>query len=450
LNTRFAFCGWRAALVAGLALVFAVRADTEVQDRQVVFTESEDEGVLTGAGRVSDSSAARQQAPGGAVPEDITGEPKRRASYNLRLGSMEIDLSSRASVIYQDNANAASDNDAKEEATYGELGLNIAAFWPVRPEFQLNLQGYLGYRFVLSGNGTESVIAEASESGTLGADMRIGDNGILSLVDTLSISADTIEFSEEENTADLRMLNNELALQYQVEPSPQLSLSARVGRKDDISLDAKFDYRDMHTYYLSGAADWRLNRRMSVGTYGSLRAHRHKRPQNNDADEFEVGLRWQEALSDVLNLYMSGAYQGVDMDTSNSPTITGQSSGFTGTAKVEWDVTRHFSHWLQTVYYRRLGTSPDVNLTEDLKSSYGFYWTFVKNWYLSYMLAHLRSHEVANDGETSNTWVNNVRIGYSLEHASIYAGYRRTDRASDMDDRGYRQNEVSLGLIYDF
>jgi len=384
-------------------------------------------------------------------------------NYNIKLGEMRLAVGAYVKVTADDNNNRATDSDNEEEAVLGAYGLKLSVYYPINPDFIINVKGSVGYVSVLSGDGTDGlqVLAGLGSTSTLSLDAKVGDNGTLSLIDVLTVSVETVELSTAENTQGLRMLVNDLALQYEVTLSQLYSATAKIGRQDHEALEDEFDARDRYVHYVAGRFGWQMNADQRLSPYVRYAEHNFdEAPRirdrvlelgNNDADELEAGLEFSWRLTDVTNVTVSVGYQSLDFDTDHTPVADEDAQGVTAQVAFSSQLNRSMLHSASVKHHYRVGTSSRVNYSEDILSQYNLRWDLAEDWFASYTLNWLYSRDASVFGENSHTYTNDLKLGHDYNDAlSLSVGYRRTDKESEEDDRSYRRNEISAGLTYKF
>ena len=395
------------------------------------------------------------------------GGPGFIPGYNLKLGAITFDANYRLDATYDDNSNRASDSSGEREqgvSLTNYVGLNMN--WPVTNFLTLDAGFTLGYEEYFAGDGTGGFLFDYRGTGlvstgdTFAAEMKIGDNALLSLIDDLSISAGDVLISDDADTEDLRILRNDLALQYEVDLSELISAQARIGHRIKRNLGAsEFDVRDRNENYAAAGLDWRLNRDLSVGPYASYRSYEHVEDNgavaaNNDADEYEVGIEGTYQLTDYTALDMSVGYQNIEFDNDNNPGVgDDETSGLTASAGFVSQLSYYLYHSGYVKYLRRLGTSPFNNYSKDLRLSYNLNWIINDQWFTRFNFDWLHSEDSSDAfGETSDTYMPGVLLGYNVSEAlSLHASYRRTiNDSEDFESQDYTRDLYTVGLNYNF
>ncbi len=374
----------------------------------------------------------------------------RNRHYNILIGDMQLDFVGRVSVTYDDNVYRV--EDGEEDGVTGRYSLDTGLFWPISPDMLLDLRIDLGYVHKLSGEAEEGFSIRAAETGSFSFDMLVGDNGILSVVDVLTVrSVSEIISGDRETNANYRELENDLGIQYEVDPSPYWVAGARIGRRDIRVLDdSDYDYRNRVTWYGAGNADWKLNEAMRLGPYVAIRMHEFVEDGNNDSDEYEAGLRWLWAITDFTTLNVSGGYQVIDVDEEvPTPGSTTKLEEFTGRIGLDNRLTENFKQGISVAYEHNVSGLLGVNFTQDISTRYYADWSINPSWVLGYGFQWLNSDEKAEGGEEADFFDNSLRLTWLLsEQLSTYAEYRRTDK--DSNQESYDRNEMSIGVAYIF
>jgi len=384
--------------------------------------------------------------------------------YNIKLGQLQLDFVGHVGATYDDNTNRSKD---RVDATYGNIGLDTGLYLPITPDFSFNAKFGLAYDWILGGQGTEGVSLAADQAGTFGMDVRVGDNGLFSVIDTMSISANSTEIAGRDNTSDLRLFHNDFALQYKVDLSPLYRLALRTGRRDTLSTNSKYREFNRYDYYESLRFDYIVNPSTTLYTYGNADQVSYKvSQQNNDFDSWEVGVGLDQKLTDVTTFSTSIGYRELAFDNSNDdgqPAITDaneNSRALTFMAGLRNQLTAHLSHQLSYHYAQNDSNRVGINYSRDNTTQYKLQWDFAEDWWLDYAATWVRSSEAGAYGETYNLYVNTAKLNYRINSKQfVTAGYERTDKNSREPtvggvriggDRDYHRNVFSLNYSYVF
>jgi hypothetical protein len=385
------------------------------------------------------------------------GRSSQEPDYILKLGECRFDAKAGLEFFYDNNTNRSTDNDLQEEGPGVIVSFPVRIYWPINPRLTLDVDAVLGYRDYINGNGTDGGFVSITAPETIAVDVRVGDNGILSFIDTVSVNLDTITENAVDNTQDQLLLKNDAAAQYEVDLSSKYSVSVRAGRKDTKSLrSSDFDYRNRRTYYGTGSLGWQASSVLKLGPYASYRDYKHTEDlavENNDADEYEAGVRAEYSVTDSTATVIFVGYQSIDIDVSNNLAATeDDADGVTAGLRVMSVLNDRLTQSVLLRYAQRLGVAPGVNYTED----------FIANYYIRYRLGqrllatigvdwlHSKEQTVAA-GETADTVAPNIALNYAVDDKlTATARYSHTSKDSDVDDRNYRRNRISLGLAWDF
>ena len=373
--------------------------------------------------------------------------------HNLKLGELRLDAAYRLGLSYDSNTNQVHAKSVKEELTALENGLDIRGYWPLKPELLLDFDVYLGYIAALAGDGTEGFVARTSADQTLALDLRLSDTSTLSLLDTVNVNVATVALSAQNNTEDLKTLENDAALQYEVDLSRWYSLRARLGRKMTRTLGSSdFENRDADKDYATLAGDWNVNSALTIGPHASYRWMRHDKPINNDADEYEVGAHGRYQITEVTSLRLSLGYQVMDFDTDNDAAATEDAEGLAAAFEIVSELTERTAHRLTATHEQVYGTTAGINSTRDTTLSYNLILRLNDEWHTVLSMSCFRSEEQTDDGDTSYTYLPGVRVGYRWgDRLSLYTDYKFTVKDSkDSRDREFARHLITFGLEYDF
>lgn len=373
--------------------------------------------------------------------------------YNLRFGELRLDLGYEGSVEYDTNTNSMNKSSDRDEGALLENGIDVGIFWPLSPAFTLDTTVYIGYGSRLSGDGTGGLILETRDEETVALDLRLGDNAILSLLDTASVNTLTVAESAEDSTGNLSILRNDTALQYEVILSDYMSLAVRAGREIERTLDSDtYENRDADTDYISATGGWVVNSACVVGPYASFRRLKHRTRGNNDADDREVGLQGTYMLTETTQLKLSLGYQGIDFDTDNDPTVTDDASGWVGSFGVISSPSAWIRQSLTLSRGQRYSSSVGNNYNKDTMLAYRLQWDLNERWSTDLGITYFHTSETGPGRDITNTVSPSIRIDRRLgERSSLYARcrYYLTDSRTD-EQSEFTRVRTEVGVNVDF
>ena len=371
--------------------------------------------------------------------------------YNLRLGAAQFDFATNFSVAYDDNATRGTTEATEKDAVTGRVGVDTGLYWPMTPDLALDFDIQAGWLQNLAGDGPQGPSIRAGDRSNFQLDWAVGDTGTLSLLDRVSITTDSSQVARQAGGNDLRLLNNDAALQYECEPSPLWRSVLRVGREDVKSFDDAFKYLDRESYYGESKIGWNLNADMTLSLYGNAADYTYTAEMKNDATAWEVGIEHLWYATAVSRVTTSVGYKEISFDTDNVPTVQEEAAGGTARLMIDSSLSPTVQHGLTVSYAPELASPTTVNYSEDTIGAYRISWQFAPAWVVGYTGTWLHSREAGDAGETYDLFINGLMIGVQVSRkASLSLQYRRLEKDSDNGDSNYRSNEFTAGLRYAF
>jgi len=371
--------------------------------------------------------------------------------YVFRFREMLVDASYSGELKWDDNTTQTTDDQEVGLEWVNALGLRW--YWPLTPDHSLDAQITVGYPITLHGETEGGLTLATTADETFAADFKLGQNSMLSILDILSLNVESVEVPLQQKPGAVEILQNDLAIQYQVDLSPSYSLGMRVGCELlRTQGNSDFENLDRDTDYATARIGWDVNQHLNAWPYVSWSRNEHAEEINNDSTEFEIGLGCSWAVSDVTTMQMSVGHQDQQYDNTNDPAVVGDGSGLTMALTLSSALTDAVSHGLGLEYTRHLGTTPGVNYNRDATVSYTVGFLVSEYTYTKLDTTWMRSAEAGDTGSASDTRMVGVEVGhYFTEQLTGSVAWRWTERDSRDTGAGeYSRNQISVKIAYKF
>ena len=386
------------------------------------------------------------------------------SDYNFKVGDLALDLRYTFGVVYDDNTNRSNTRSNREEGTKIGNALTINVDWPLNPHMHIQSGITAGYVFFVEGEGTDGFIISGTDGdidGKISFDLRLGQAGQLTLEENLSRSIDSVEVDRVDNSEDFSLWHNTLSLQYENQLSRFLNFAGKAAWRETWSADSDFDFRDKTALILESILLAQINSLLQAGPFvhyihGKYDNRDRAGFRHNDTDDFEIGLNMRYQISAGTLATLSIGYQEFFVDEDNSstpagiPVINDEDDGVTVEFNLYDELSEFIRHRLFVSYRRNAGTSPSINFSEDILTTYNVIWEFIRDWELIGQFTWLKTNE-SGDGEIADIFITLAGMRYNISPKShMSLDYRRSEKFSNSRGRDYERNEIRFLFGYDF
>lgn len=244
-------------------------------------------------------------------------------------------------------------------------------------------------------------------------------------------------------------ISNVTSLNAQWAGSRRLVMAGGYSYAISRSMTDDFKELDRDTHGLNASALVRITSPLAAGVGAGFSDFSYLEGIQNDGQTFSVGPRieWQPRRS----LSLSGAFNYTKSDYSTSGTITDRSnfSGMTFNVSADYEMNRSMTHGLS--FYSNIDPGYGSNFTESRGVGYRFRWE-VNDRLGTFLGFRYANSDISGDpGENVDRLQLNVGAGYQVfRRANLGLSYQWTDRSSDLPDRDYIENRVTLTASYQF
>ncbi|MCM8532835.1 MAG: hypothetical protein NE330_16830, partial [Lentisphaeraceae bacterium] len=297
------------------------------------------------------------------VSERLPKGEEDLSAYNIKAGDVFIDAAYKMTLGYDDNSNASSTSESKEEGAYIINGMQLGFYAPISEGFTIDTDAFIGYKTWTSGNNNDGMIVDFGSGDTLGFDWRINERTTLSLVDRLKVGIQEIEeSSEDEGSNEQYLLKNDLGLQFFQQLSEESSYGLKVGINTIRTLNDDFEERERDDQYFGLEFNQQIGQKLTISPYAVVREYDFVEDINNDADEWQAGLGFTYLASETLQAKLVLGWQDLEFD---GDTEEDDDSGLEGSLYLEQQLSESMQHSFFVRYNRRVSQSSDVNFSKD-------------------------------------------------------------------------------------
>jgi hypothetical protein len=379
--------------------------------------------------------------------------PPPAGDYALRLGRMRISLAANMTAMYDDNIDRTrTDSDA---SLYVGPGLSLGVYWPISPYLQIRTGATLTYWYT-SGDDSEgglevTGLTGAASDAAIGADIFPHKHIRLHVSDTFSRSGDSLTNAARGVPREAGVTSNEVALQGDVEWTKRIVSYSRVAYGMQWTDDEEYNYMDFTRPSADTAVLWRMNKRILLGPYGAWEATSYNEDKHNDAQELDGGLALVYDGGSALNATFKAGVASLTFDDGNVATATDDYLGPTFEAGCQFATSENLAHSVGLGYAPSQGNlAGEVNYSRDLTAHYGIAVKLRPRLTLSGNLAWVDTRE-SDGGEHGNLYQAGPAINYELvRNLTSTLAYQYTRKTSDVSDREYDDNLITLSLSYRF
>lgn len=380
-------------------------------------------------------------------------------TYNLRFGTLELDFAYAGSLVASDNTNRATTDSAREDGLRMGNGLEMGVYWPINQRLIVDSGISISRISYLSGTGTEGWVLQGDDAGfaaNFDVDLRLGQDGLFTVRETVSHRVDGIEADEVDNTADFSLWQNAFAIQYENEFYPGQIAAVEVSRNDVWSPKAAFSYRDYAEHAVEGYVGREINSRATAGLFARVADLQYGEEGHNDSQEYTVGVQTQYLLHERLGLHAMLGYQLLDFAPEHDTSTTDDGEGAIASLSVSHRISEFLSQQLTIGFSREQGTGSDdapgsINYSDDLSAHHYFDWQITHRWSIHTHLGYLHTNDSDDAGETAGILSSTLGIWRLMgSKGRVGVAYSYTEKDSDQDGRDYDRNEVGVQLNYDF
>lgn len=379
------------------------------------------------------------------------------ADYTVKLGNMRIRLALGLEAEYTDNVNRSEDNE--DDALSLTPMIYTTVYWPINPGFQVHSGISVGFRTYVSGGSDaddDGLILQGTDgafNAQIGADMRIGTSGILSLSEEFVRTMDSFEVRANNNSRGKRyaLNRNLVSLQYRNEFSDLTSGTAKFAHKNEWTDDSDFEERDHFSDFIDVALLRRINRSVQVGPYARAGLYRYTEDLHNDSEHYEGGLSIVYNPHERFALSGSVGFSHVTFDTDNNPAADDEYSGLTTQTAATYSSNRAITHRLTLTYGGEQGhTGAGSNYSRDLAAEYTISIQLREDVLVNADAGYINADE-SDGGADYELYRLGIGTGYRLTRdTTVDLRYRYEWREARSNGYEYNRNSVVLRLVHQF
>lgn len=362
----------------------------------------------------------------------------------LSIGPVGFSVGAGLGLMYDDNT-LLEETDPQEDFIVTP-NVNVGIYWPITDRSRLNLGAGIGYdiylqdtredRFTLTPNSNVAFDFEAGRT-------------LITVYDTFSFTQDLLEQGEVGNTGSYGGFNNTAGLRAAWAPEP-LYLEGGYSWNLFLSSDDEFSDldRNSHQVFVRAGQIIAAETRWGVEATGSRTLY--DEPVRNDFNSLSLGpyLEWQ--VTEYLNLSLRGGWTwSVFDDNGLLPTPDDVSVPYVGLV-ADHQLTAAFRHNASMVREVRVGVN--TQYIETFIFRYGFRWELADA--LGFSVGAY--YEMGEEPDLLVTEeYDRFGVSFSLpfrvtDHLTTALGYQFTTRDSNIVNRDYLSNRVTLTASYSF
>ncbi|MBK1858900.1 hypothetical protein [Cerasicoccus arenae] len=383
---------------------------------------------------------------------------------NFKLGGFLFDLAATLEVIYDDNINYAEYNPRWDIII--QPGISLNGRYQVSELNTLSVNVGIGYSKYLRTPELDSI----NNFLNINPDTEIAftifiDDVTIEFYDRLAYSVDASDAFGlngavvSSNPLDYGRFTNIAGVDVDWDLN-DIVLFAGFSRMDIIPTSSTFDYTRRHDYSLVGGPRFLVADNLTLGVTATGSRNIYDENVNNNSWSWSAGPMaiWQASE----NLSFSGniAYQEFYFDDTGSINDSSQPSGLVGAAAVSHRWSSVFEHSLSAAHSFNFGYLSNVDSVFSL--------TYAFNWRMNSKISPRGQAywELGSDSggsgfnalgfpvstaENYSRYGIGVGIDYRLStKITTSLDYAFTHKKSNLFNRSYYQNQVTLGLRYDF
>lgn len=375
-------------------------------------------------------------------------QPKFEPDYNLKWGPLMAHFQGGIGTEFNDNITLANSN--RDADLSFSPNLNLGFIYPLNADHLLKLNIGAGYRFYLDRSDLNSI--QLTPDSRLDYRFRVGPADIL-VYETFYVQADPVSRPElsgvnQVDTGLFRRFNNVAGFRVEL---PIIKRTRMVGGYDHIldrSLTDAYKDIDRMDHIFSANVYHTLNSRMTVGLGSTYTIIDFSRKVQNDGHTISVGPTFTVKLGRFVDLDLGLNYTSSEYDQTGSVSDRSDFSGVTWNASLNHQLNSKMMHYLRV--QKTVNPGLGSNFTEQMGLQYGLVWRARSSMTFnsSFMYEMI---DISGGGEESDRFLWYFSTGLALSRQlTAQIAYALALKESNISDRNYFQNRLTLDLRYDF
>jgi Putative beta-barrel porin 2 len=389
-----------------------------------------------------------------AVRPSLAGEEAAEARqqdiehipYNLMTGPIRYRVSATFGVEYNDNINLSENNAESDFIVHPQV--NIDAIWPVTQINTLRLDIGLGYAFYLDHSDQDTNGILLSPGSQIAFDIFIGDFRI-NFHDRFSLQQDPIDELQVSNVVDYGRFENAAGVSVMWDLN-KIVLTLGYDHYTYLSTTTAFDYLNRNADELVGSAAFAVTNTTNVGLESTFVSNYYDQNVLNNSNTYSVGAFVETQITNYLKVRFAAGYQIIDFDNTGSVFDAMDSDDYYANILISHRLNAAITQTLAAGHESQLGINSNFISLNYVRHTVT--WNVIRDTLLTTELFYEDAQDSGGFiGEHLHRYGGALTVGYQLTpHVTLGLRYQYTKKDSNVPDRDYAQNRVSLDATYSF
>jgi hypothetical protein len=391
----------------------------------------------------SDAAARLRNEPVVRPPGDV-----------LRWGAATFDISLTYALEATDNATFV-ETDRRKDLIQRPM-LDVGVLYQLTTQSRLDFRMGVGYEDYIDNSVEDTLfIGPGSE---LALDVRVGRHGVVTFFDRFDYSQDVVEqgalsgvgrFPELENVVGLRSVWSFDKYSYQLGYS---HLNVFITGNGSGAGTADFSYLERAEEQFFGRAGYHFDQPVELGieATGSLADYASDVQRDYWAASVGPYLTWTAA--DALEITLRGGIAYTVFSGTNGFSEDDDLTSFYAGVRIDHRLTDHITYGFSATHDIRPAITLGSDYTETTRLELDTEWRMTSHVTLTSLIFGEVAEEVGiAESEQYNRFGVSVGPMYQMSrHFWCFARYAFNLRNSEIEDRSYRENRATLGVMYRF
>ncbi|MBL9135620.1 MAG: hypothetical protein JNK85_07120 [Verrucomicrobiales bacterium] len=370
--------------------------------------------------------------------------------YGHHIGPVRLRYDASVSAIFTDNRNY--NTDGSENSDYGiRPSLNLGLFYPINDRQKLQVDLGIGYQW-WSNNSRNNRLYISPNShldyafGIGDVDMRVSNN-----TSTSNEASSRSEFAGGKDPLDVSFnrIVNTTSLSGSWRGSRRLTVNGGYSFSMSRSLNDQFTNLDRNTHGFNASTLVTVTDPLKVGVSASYSMFSYTEGIQNDGQSFSVGptAQWQplDSLRIAGHLHYTKSFHDDTGTIDDQSDFSGMTYGFSATHNLNRSMVQTAS------ISRSIDPGFQSNYTDDFSVRYALSASISARLNSNFSFQYQKAGISGSSGEDADLYRFSVGAGYQvLRRANLGLTYGLNTRVSDLEDRDYVENRVTLTLSYQF